>query len=201
MPIQTDLDLNVSNQNHEAQSRRRLLKAGLGACAMLALSMVAPAVSANINRRPFEKKISLLNLHTGERVHSVFWANGRYVPDSLHSIYKVLRDHRTGDRVPIDLDLLDTLYILQRKLQTKQEFHVISAYRSLQTNQKLAAQSDGVAKSSLHTLGKAIDIRLPGHRLNNVHKAALGLQMGGVGYYPGSNFVHIDTGRVRFWQG
>jgi len=201
MPIQTDLDSNVSIEDNVAHDRRRLLKAGLGACAMLTLSMTAPVIHANINRRPFEKKISLLNLHTGERIKSVFWANGRYVSDSLNSIYKILRDHRTGDRLPIDLDLLDALYLLQRKLGAKKEFHVVSAYRSPQTNQMLAAQSDGVAKASLHTLGKAIDIRLPGHRLAHVRKAALDLQMGGVGYYPGSDFVHIDTGRIRFWHG
>jgi len=201
MPIQTDLDSNSLLENDLAHGRRRLLKAGLGVCGILALSMTAPAIHANFNRRPFEKKISLLNLHTGERVQSIFWANGRYVPDSLHSIYKVLRDHRTGDRLPIDLDLLDALYLLQRKLGSRKEFHVISGYRSPQTNLMLATQSSGVAKTSLHTFGKAIDIRLPGHRLIHVRKAAMDLQMGGVGYYPGSNFVHIDTGRIRFWRG
>ncbi len=113
----------------------------------------------------------------------------------------MLRDHRTGDRFTIDPELFDLLHLLQRRLGTRQEFHVISAYRSPASNEMLAARSNGVAKASLHTIGKAIDVRLPGRRLFDLRAAALSMQMGGVGYYPGSDFVHLDTGRVRFWGG
>lgn len=196
---------NFLNQTHlsdaktEAESsRRRFLKAGLGACTLLTLPMAMSSAHAAI-KRPFEKKLSFLNLHTGERTRATYWANGRYIPEGMRAINHVLRDHRTGDRYTIDPDLFDILYLLQHKLGTKQEFHVISAYRSPASNEMLAAQNNGVAKTSLHTFGKAIDIRLPGRNLSDLRTAALSLQMGGVGYYPSSNFVHLDTGRIRFW--
>jgi len=190
---------NLSESEQEPElSRRRFLRAGLGTCAVLALPMGASAAHAAI-RRPFEKKLSFLNLHTGERTQATFWANGRYIPESMRAINHVLRDHRTGDRRPIDPQLFDLLHLLQHKLGTKQEFHVISAYRSPATNAKLAEQSGGVAKNSMHTHGKAIDIRLPGRKLSDIRAAAMSLQMGGVGYYPSSNFVHLDTGNFRYW--
>jgi len=196
---------NLLNQTHLSEtepepSRRRFLKAGLGACTLLTLPMTATSVHAAI-KRPFEKKLSFLNLHTGERTHATFWANGRYIPEGMRAINHVLRDHRTGDRYAIDPDLFDILHQLQYRLRTHQEFHVVSAYRSPASNAMLAARSDGVAKASLHTFGKAIDIRLPGRKLSDLRAAALSLQMGGVGYYPSSNFIHLDTGHVRFWGG
>ncbi len=190
-------NLSESEQAPEL-SRRRFLRAGLGACAVLALPMGTSTAHAAI-RRPFEKKLSFLNLHTGERTRATFWANGRYIPESMRAINYVLRDHRTGDRRPIDPQLFDLLYLLQHKLGTKQEFHVVSAYRSPATNAKLAEQNGGVAKNSMHTHGKAIDIRLPGRRLSDIRAAAMSLQMGGVGYYPSSNFIHLDTGNFRYW--
>ncbi|TXI19656.1 MAG: DUF882 domain-containing protein [Nitrosomonas sp.] len=198
--IQKFLNQNNLSETKLAHSRRIFLKTGLSACTLLALPFAATAHAAT-QKRPFEKKLSFLNLHTGERVRQVYWANGRYVPGALREINHVLRDHRTGDRYTIDPELFDMLHLLQRKLSTNQEFHVISAYRSPASNQMLAAQSGGVAKNSLHTHGKAIDIRLPGRRLSEVRAAAMSLQAGGVGYYPSSDFVHLDTGSFRFWGG
>ena len=201
MLIQKFLNQNHLAETEPAHSRRHFLKTGLSACALLALPMAATSAHAAIKKRPFEKKLSFLNLHTGERTRATYWANGRYIPEGMRAINNVLRDHRTGDRYTIDPDLFDILHLLQHKLGTKQEFHVISAYRSPASNEMLAARSDGVAKTSLHTSGQAIDIRLPGRRLSDLRKAALSLHAGGVGYYPSSNFVHVDTGRVRFWGG
>jgi uncharacterized protein YcbK (DUF882 family) len=198
MPIQKFFDQHFHSDTETAHSRRRFLKAGLGACTLLASPMAIPSVQAAM-KRPFEKKLSFLNLHTGERTRATYWANGRYIPEGMRAINHVLRDHRTGDRYTIDPDLFDVLYLLQHKLGTRQEFHVISAYRSPATNAKLAEQNGGVAKNSMHTHGKAIDIRLPGRKLSDLRTAALSLQMGGVGYYPSSNFVHLDTGHVRTW--
>ena len=183
-----------------AHSRRRFLKTGLSACTLLTFPLAVSAHAA-ITKRPFEKKLSFLNLHTGERIRQVYWANGRYIPGALREINNVLRDHRTGDRCSIDTDLFDLLYLMQNKLGSKHEFHVISAYRSPTTNAQLASQSGGVAKNNLHTHGKAIDIRLPGRRLSDLRSVAMSLQAGGVGYYPASNFVHLDTGNFRFWGG
>ncbi len=193
------------NQNHLSETemvhnRRRFLKAGLGACTLLALPLAATSAHAAF-KRPFEKKLSFLNLHTGERTRATYWANGRYIPEGMRAINHVLRDHRTGDRYRIDPELFDMLHLLQRRLGTNQEFHVISAYRSPATNAKLAEQNGGVAKNSMHTHGRAIDIRLPSRRLSDLRAVAMSLQAGGVGYYPSSNFIHLDTGDFRFWGG
>lgn len=176
--------------------RRHMLKAGAGACALFAFSG-AHAGMLHMH----ERKLSFLNLHTNERTHATYWAEGDYQADGLLAIEKVLRDHRTGEAYPIDYNLLDLLQLLQYKMGSQREFHVISGYRSPKTNEQLNAKSNGVAKRSLHMLGKAIDIRLPGHALTDLRDAALSLQAGGVGYYPGSNFIHIDTGHFRQWHG
>jgi len=143
----------------------------------------------------------LLNLHTNERVQSTYWADGDYLADGLAAINTVLRDHRTGETHPIDPHLLNMLHLLHLKMDSRREFHVISGYRSPQTNAQLNSKSSGVAKRSLHMQGMAIDIRLPGNALADLRNAALSLQTGGVGYYPGSDFIHIDTGHVRQWHG
>jgi len=174
--------------------RRHFLKAGIGICTMLSL----PSVSAgpmNIG----EKKLAFLNLHTGERIRSTYWAEGNYIPEELRAIENLLRDHRTGELHAIDTGLLDLLQLLHDQIGARKEFHIISAYRSPKTNAMLASRSNGVVKKSLHMQGKAIDIRLPEYSLSNLRNVALSLKSGGVGYYPKSNFIHIDTGRVRFW--
>jgi len=174
--------------------RRHFLKAGIGICTMLSL----PSVSAGAMDIG-EKKLAFLNLHTGERIRSTYWAEGNYIPEELQAIENLLRDHRTGELHAIDTGLLDLLQLLHDQIGARQEFHVISAYRSPKTNAMLASRSNGVVKRSLHMQGKAIDIRLPEYSLSNLRNVALSLKSGGVGYYPKSNFIHIDTGRVRFW--
>ncbi len=176
--------------------RRRFLQIGLGATATLAM----PNAFANVLKQP-ERSINLMNLHTGEQLKATYWAEGSYQADELKAIHRVLRDHRTGDIHEIDQNLIEMLNLLHQKMHGKQPFHVISGYRSPKTNQMLRQNSDGVAKKSLHMQGKAIDVRLPGRQLDELRKTALGLKVGGVGYYPGSEFIHIDTGRVRSWQG
>lgn len=178
----------------QGAGRRFFMKAGLSACTLLAL----PAAYAS-NPRTAVKQLVLLNLHTGERVKSVYWEKGRYIPGALREIEKVLRDHRTGKMHAIDLRLLDMMQLLHSRMGARKEFQVVSGYRSPETNQMLSMQNHGVAKRSLHMQGKAIDIRLPEFSLANLRKAALSLKVGGVGYYPNSNFVHLDTGHVRYW--
>ncbi|WP_438971875.1 DUF882 domain-containing protein [Methylophaga sp.] len=178
------------------QFRRRFLQIGIGATASFAM----PSAFANMLKQP-ERSISLLNLHTGEKVKATYWAEGAYQASELSAINRVLRDHRTGDINEIDNNLIEMLNLLHHKMQSKQPFHVISGYRSPKTNAMLRKNGDGVAKKSLHMLGQAIDIRLPGSELNALQKSALDLRVGGVGYYPGSDFIHVDTGRVRQWHG
>jgi uncharacterized protein YcbK (DUF882 family) len=192
----------VNNHNHQltklGASRRFFIKTGLSACTLLAL----PAAYARKPKTPVKqpvKHLALLNLHTGERVKSVYWEKGRYIPSVLRDIEKILRDHRTGRTHAIDLRLLDILQLLSSRMGAKKEFQVVSAYRSPETNKMLALHNNGVAKQSLHMQGKAIDIRLPEFSLADLRKAALSLKVGGVGYYPDSNFIHLDTGHVRYW--
>lgn len=181
-------------QENKKQSRRNFLKlaaasASFTACPLWAKSLLSVP----------ERKLAFYNTHTGESTQVAYWENGLYVPDALTELNRILRDHRTNQIAPIDKNLFDMLYALGRQLGAKQPFHIISGYRSPATNAMLSGRSSGVAKRSLHMKGKAIDIRLPQCALSNLRKAALSLRAGGVGYYPGSNFVHVDVGRVRSW--
>ncbi|TYP00283.1 uncharacterized protein YcbK (DUF882 family) [Geothermobacter ehrlichii] len=146
--------------------------------------------------------LSLHNLHTGERLRNVpYCVKGTYQVDVLAELNHLLRDYRTGEVTTIDPRLFDLLYLTESNLGVCTEIEVISGYRSPATNALLRRRSKGVAKNSLHMQGRAIDIRLPGCGLKRLHRAAVELRLGGVGYYPKSNFVHLDTGRFRLWQG
>jgi len=145
------------------------------------------------------RKLSFDNLHTGERLKADYWVDGEYVPDALQDINRLLRDFRTGDVHPIEPKLLDVLSMLRGMMETESDFQVISGYRSPKTNATLHEQSGGVAATSLHMRGMAIDVRVGGRPLTGLRDAALHLAAGGVGYYPKSNFVHVDVGRVRRW--
>lgn len=159
----------------------------------------SPALATARIALPQERKLRLYNLHTGEKLAATFWAEGEYQADELALINKIMRDHRTGTIENIDTRLLDQLYRLQHEVESRGTFHIISGYRSPKTNAKLHSATSGVAKRSLHMQGRAVDIRLPGVELKHLRKAALSLRAGGVGYYPKSNFIHVDTGRPRFW--
>jgi uncharacterized protein YcbK (DUF882 family) len=147
-----------------------------------------------------ERRLAFYNLHTGEHLKTVYWAEGRYVPGALKEINWILRDFRGNKVKPIDLRLLDLLHALDRKLETRQPFHIICGYRSPATNEYLRKHTAGVAKHSKHIEAKAADIRIPGCRLAALQRAALALHDGGVGIYPVSDFVHIDVGRARHWR-
>lgn len=174
--------------------RRAVLGFGLAAIAGLA---AGPALAALDPAQ--ERTLSLHNLHTGETIRTTFWADGAFQTAALRDIDFVLRDFRTGDVTEIDPNLLVLLHRLSLKAGVDAPFEVISGYRSPKTNAALASTSSGVAKNSLHMQGMAIDVRLPGQRLSHLRDAAKSLKGGGVGYYPKSNFVHLDTGRVRYW--
>ncbi len=177
--------------------RRGFLAAGLAATA--ACLFPRKAVASVSEFFSVERSLSFYNTHTGEQMKTVYWSQGAYVPQALDDINHILRDYRTGEVKEIDRDLLDLLFALREKLESTGPFSIISGYRSAETNALLRVISKGVAKDSLHIHGKAIDISLPGHDLKTVQRAAIDLQRGGVGYYPTSDFVHVDVGRVRYW--
>lgn len=145
------------------------------------------------------KGLSFYHTHTGESLKVVYWENGQYLPDALDSLNRLLRDFRTNEVSPITPALFDLLHRIQVGLDTREPFHVISAYRSPVTNQMLHDSTSGVASHSLHMDGLAMDVRVPGRDLRQVRQAALAQKAGGVGYYPASQFVHVDVGRVRHW--
>ena len=180
-----------------SMSRRRLL-----ACSGLALvaSLLPGSVFAHLRRSvTHEKSLAFYNTHTGESLKIIYWVQGEYVAEALGEINHLWRDYRVNEERSIDPELLDLLFAMRARLETRQPFHIISGYRSPATNDRLYQQSKKVAKDSLHIVGKAVDIRLPGISTAMVRRVAMGLQRGGVGYYPRSNFVHVDTGRVRYW--
>jgi uncharacterized protein YcbK (DUF882 family) len=176
--------------------RRAFLKSSL---LLAAPTLSIPALAKTAQPATGERVLRLYNTHTGEKLKTTFWAEGEFIPDAMKDINKVLRDHRNNKVAQMDPELLLLLTQLNDRLENNRELHIISGYRSPESNAKLHANSNGVAKRSLHMDAKAIDIRLPGKDLKMLHKAAMSLKGGGVGYYASSQFVHMDTGRVRYW--
>lgn len=173
--------------------RRHFLTSVAAAVPALALPRTALARTDPVRRLTFE------HTHTGERLAVDYARGDEYLPDGLSQVNRLLRDFRTGEVHDIDKALLDLLHGLTTLTGTSRPFQVISGYRSPATNSMLRQRSEGVAGRSLHMQGMAIDIRLPDVPLAKLRQAALAASRGGVGYYPASNFVHVDTGRIRRW--
>jgi len=191
-------------KNNEAAAaysadRRGFLKHGLLFSA--ALGFWTPALALADDDEPVRKGRSMhfTNMHTQETFKGEYWYDGEYIPDAFSEIKTVLRDYRNGEKFPIDPRLMDILFVLQRRLDNFTPFNVFSGYRSPQTNEMLRETTNGVARGSLHMQGQAIDVNLPGTRLSSLQHGAIRLKSGGVGYYPASDFVHVDTGRARNW--
>jgi len=187
--------MRVSTGSSEARDTRRGVLRGLVGLSVVGLwgpsRLLADARA--------ERVLSFAHTHTGETLTVPYFADGEYLAKGLARLEHLLRDHRTGDEHVIEPGLYDLLYDLRLATGTRGPFQVISGYRSPRTNAKLRAAGHGVAKRSLHMDGKAIDVRLADVKTSVLRDAALELQRGGVGYYRQSDFVHVDTGRVRRW--
>lgn len=197
----------MQHYDSREMSRRHFCALGtaVAATALLPRGVRAatPAASKNAATSA-ERCLALFNTHTHERLETAYCCDGTYDPAALAKVNYLLRDHRANEVKPIEVDLLDLLHSLNKDLQIEAPYHVISGYRSPHTNALLrlrGGRTTGVASRSLHMVGKAIDIRVPGVPLEELHKAAVALKKGGVGIYPSSNFVHVDVGRVRYWSG
>lgn len=166
------------------------LKACLAACIVL-----MPALAASDEQR----RLVLQNTHTGEVLDTIYWVDGQPQPAELGRLDWIFRDHRAGSVLAIDVRLFDLLHDLAAAAGVEPRYEIISGYRSPATNAMLVSASDGVSSRSLHMDGKAIDIRLVGLPLAKLRDLALARRVGGVGYYPGSDFLHLDVGRVRSW--
>jgi len=173
-------------------TRRRVLGTAVAASAVAFIRPV-PAVSFA------PRSVSLYNTHTGEWVRTVYWADGHYIREAVRDINWVLRDHHSDEVRPMNAGVLDVLGMLRTRLDCHDPFLVICGYRSAATNHQMAMRSSGVASNSYHIHGMAIDLRCEGRDLSQVRGAAMSLRGGGVGYYPRSDFVHVDCGPVRYW--
>ena len=167
---------------------------GIG-CTATVFAIPLPVIGAAAEPR----RLNFYHTHTRTNLELVYHDGHRYLTDALDRINLFLRDFRTRDVHPIDPGLLDILLATRSAVGAGERFEVISGYRSPATNEQLRNESDGVAKDSLHVQGRAIDVRLTGVRTSNLRQAALDLGRGGVGYYPNSDFIHLDTGSVRSW--
>ncbi|WP_022978963.1 DUF882 domain-containing protein [Ideonella sp. B508-1] len=185
------------SKTHHPDRRRFLHRsAGLAAGAVPALVAPRQALASLAQRR----ELAFYNTHTQERVDLVYAVGDQFLPDSLATLNHFLRDHYSGQVGVMDPHLFDLLHQVRSRLGSTGEFEVISGYRCPTTNATLkSSRGGGVATNSLHMVGQAIDIRLPGVPLTALRDAALSLQGGGVGFYPREQFVHVDTGRVRRW--
>jgi uncharacterized protein YcbK (DUF882 family) len=174
------------------QRRDFLRRAGFAA---VGLAPLGAAYARAMERR----SLSFVHTHTGETLSTVYFEGGAYRTSSLERVNRLLRDFRTDEVHPIDPRVLDILFDLQVLANRDEPYQVISGYRSPVTNGTLRKSSSGVAEHSLHMQGQAIDVRLGGFSTRRLRQLALSLQRGGVGFYPKSDFVHLDSGRVRFW--
>jgi uncharacterized protein YcbK (DUF882 family) len=175
--------------------RRRFLRAVVPSLALSLAGMPARPANAAVP----ERSIELYHCHTGEMLRAVYFADGRYLPEALRAATHHLRDWRDGTELPVDPPLLDLIWSLRRALETSAPIQIYSGYRSPETNAMLRRARRGVALHSLHMRAMAIDLHVEGRPLTQVRQAAMSLGRGGVGYYPRSGFVHVDTGDIRYW--
>ncbi|MGD8206853.1 MAG: YcbK family protein [Thiohalocapsa sp.] len=176
-------------------NRRNFLGAGL---ALSTVAFSAPVLARGRIDRP--RILALHHLHTDERLTLTYRIGDHYQRSALGRLNHFLRDFRSGESIAIDPHLYDLLFDIKTRLgHDDGVFEIISGYRSPKTNAMLRRTSSGVARQSLHMVGKAIDVRLSEMPTRNIRDAALQMGRGGVGYYTRSDFVHLDTGRVRQW--
>ncbi|HRC26060.1 MAG TPA: DUF882 domain-containing protein [Alphaproteobacteria bacterium] len=179
-------------------SRRKVLLTGIAAAGFVTMPSVMKPAFAATGMGAY--RVAFRNAHTMESFSGVYRVGDRYLPEAFESINTILRDYRCGSTHPMDPRLMDLVYWLHYQTGQARPFDVISGYRSPQTNALLReAGGSGVARRSLHMEGKAVDIRLPGFSTGQLGRMARGMKAGGVGIYGKSDFVHIDTGKVRTW--
>lgn len=147
------------------------------------------------------RRIHMFSGQTGEQLDTIYWIDGKYVTEAVHEISTFMRDWRTNQVIDIDNRTIDIMAASHNLMDANKPYMLLSGYRSPQTNALLRSRSNGVAKNSLHMVGQAADLRLNGHSTEQISRAAQSCRAGGVGRYRGSNFVHMDCGPVRSWNG
>ena len=147
------------------------------------------------------RRIKMYSGRTGERIDMIYWIEGNYIKDAVSELNYFMRDWRTDGVKSMDLRTVDIMAASHNLLDVSEPYMLLSGYRSPQTNAMLRSRSRGVAKNSLHMRGQAADLRLASRSVNQMARAAIACNGGGVGRYSGSNFVHMDCGQVRNWGG
>jgi uncharacterized protein YcbK (DUF882 family) len=183
----------LDSQQPPGLSRRRFARSLLGAAG---LALLGPRA---LRAAPRPRELAFVHLHTGEELALVYRDESGYRADALARLDVLLRDFRSEEVHRIDPALFDVLYAVHALAGSREPYRVISGYRSPVTNELLRSHDDGVAAGSLHIVGRAIDVRLPDVGSARLRDAGLAHAGGGVGYYAASDFVHLDTGRVRRW--
>lgn len=147
------------------------------------------------------RQLSMFSGQTGERLNTIYWIDGEYIPEAVREINVHMRDWRTGEVMEMDLRTIDIMAAVHNLLDTEQPYQLLSGYRSARTNNMLRSHNRGVARNSLHVQGQAADLRLSGRTTLQMARAATSCRAGGVGRYSRSNFVHMDCGPIRSWRG
>lgn len=186
------------NQFDARLSRRIFLKS----LCLTGIAINFPCFSYAILReeKTNAKVLHLFHPETKERLTTTYWIDGNYIHSALSEIDHIMRDRYMEKTRKIDTKLLDLLYNISLELKAREPFHILSGYRCRETNESLRRQGWAVAKKSLHEMGKAADVRFPKIYSSKLRRAAYRLKMGGVGYYPKLNFVHVDVGSLRYWR-
>ena len=186
----------ISKKN-QLISRRSLL--GVFGASLVSAAPVFTNAAGFIKGAGDIRKLKMISDKTGERIDTIYWIDGGYIPEALHEIDVLMRDWRRNEVKPIDLRTIDILAASHSMLDTAEPFRLMSGYRSAKTNAMLRRQSRSVSKNSLHITGQAADVRLGTRSVKQLAKAAQTCKSGGVGKYSRSNFVHLDCGPVRLW--
>lgn len=183
---------------HFRLNRRSFLKATLIGISTFISGKIFP-MEIDPGKLP-EGKLLLYNIHTDERIKVAYRdQSGNYDPEALKDLNWILRCHYTGRAIDMDIRVIEFLNLVDKSLGGGKEIHIISGYRSPEYNELLFKMGRNVARNSLHQFGKAVDIRIPGEKLSIVRDVAISLKCGGVGYYRGPDFIHLDSGRFRIW--
>lgn len=177
-----------------AHRRRFLWKASVSTAGLI----LGPELAQAARRK--DRVLMMSNPHTGEKIRTVYWTpSDGYIRESLRSVSHFMRDFRQNRVKSIDPALLDIIYAISLNIGTKRKFEVMSGYRSPKTNRMLRRRSKNVAKKSYHMRAKAMDFQVKNISSRNLRRVALALRAGGVGYYPGARYIHVDTGNFRSW--
>jgi len=147
------------------------------------------------------RRVKMYSGRTGESVDTIYWIDGEYIPEALKEITYFMRDWRSGQTKQIDTRTIDIMVAAHHLLDVNEPYTLLSGYRSAETNAMLRRSSSNVARNSLHIQGQAADLRLRSRSVSQMARAASACAAGGVGKYSRSNFVHMDCGPIRNWNG